>query len=232
MAKLTITWIIIFAAVWLLVGCGSPDVTAFTASQGLSLEIPSAERPILDGTISPGEWSGAYQTELSDGSELLMITADGYLFLGIKGKPDPVISICLDRGREIAILHSSAALGTAIYRQGENTWNQIQKFTWSNRFSTNSIEAQRAREKNLKKEGWAASTGRMGTPEDVEYQIAMPEGVIRLAVSTIGAPDYEEVAIWPADAADDCGNIQLLGGPIPDSAPFSPEGWMTVTAPP
>jgi hypothetical protein len=232
MAKLTITWIIIFAAAWLLVGCGSPDITAFTASQGLSIEIPSAERPILDGIISPGEWSGAYQTKFSSGSELMLITADGYLFLGIHGKPDPVTSICLDRGREVAILHSSAALGTAIYKLGENTWNQVQGFTWSNRFTTNSPEAQSAREANLKKDGWAASTGRMGTPEDVEYQIAMPEGIIRLAVSAIGAPDYEEVAIWPADAADDCRNIQLLQGPIPEIAQFSPEGWMIMTASP
>jgi len=228
MAKPTIKWIIIFAAAWLLVSCGSPEITA---SQGLSLEIPSAERPILDGTISPEEWSGAYQTELSGGGELLLVTADGYLFLGIRTKPDPVISICLDRGREIAILHSSAALGTAIYKQGENTWNQVQGFAWSNRFATNSPEAQSDRESILKRDGWAASTGRMGTPEDVEYQITIPKGVIRLAVSAIGAPDYEEVAIWPADAAG-CGNIQLLGGPIPDSAQFSPEGWMTVTTSP
>jgi hypothetical protein len=133
MAKPTITWIIIFLTAWLLVGCGSPEVTAITASQGLSLEIPRAEQPILDGTISPREWSGAYQTELSGGGELLLITADGYLFLGIRGKPEPVISICLDRGREVAILHSSAAIGTAIYKQGENTWDQVQGFTWSNR---------------------------------------------------------------------------------------------------
>jgi hypothetical protein len=232
MAKPTITWIIIFATSWLLVGCGSPEVTAITASQGLSLEIPRAEQPILDGIISPREWSGAYQTELSGGGELLLITADGYLFLGIRGKPEPVISICLDRGREVAILHSSAAIGTAIYKQGENTWDQVQGFTWSNRFTTNSPEAQSAREANLKRDGWAASTGRMGTPEDVEYQIAIPAGFLRLAVSAIGAPDYEEVAIWPADAADDCGNIQFLGGPIPESAQFSPEDWMTVTASP
>ena len=72
----------------------------------------------------------------------------------------------------------------------------------------------------------------MGTLEEVEFQIAIPDGFTRLAVSTIGAPDYEEVAVWPVNGDDDCGNIQLLAGPIPETAQFSPEGWMTVSAAP
>ncbi len=232
MSKPIIMSIIIYAAAWVLVGCNSPEVTIMPDLQDAALEIPSAEHPTLDGTISPGEWADAYQTELSDGGELLLLTADGFLYFSIRGKPEPVISICLDRGGEVAILHSSAALGTAVYQRGEGAWDQVQSFTWSNRYSTNSPEAQSDREEILAKEGWAASTGRMGTPEDVEFQIKMPEGYIRLAVSTIGAPDYDQVSKWPVNGTDDCGSIQLLGGPIPETAQFSPEDWMTVTAAP
>jgi hypothetical protein len=145
---------------------------------------------------------------MSGGGELLLMHEGGYLYIGIRAKPEPVTSICIDQGERVSILHSSAAIGTAIYKQGDAVWEMIQGFEWCCRETTDSPQAQESRSEHLELNGWMASNGRMGTPEDVEFKIYMPEGQLRLAVTSIGAPDYEEIAWWPVEMADDCRNPQ------------------------
>ena len=232
MARRFIGFITVFAVSSVLVGSVFAQSTTATASQDLVIVIPRGESPVLDGTLGSDEWSGACQAEFSDGSELFLMHAEGYLYLGIRGKRSPVTSICVDRGDEVAVLHSSAALGTAVYQEGDSVWEMVQPFLWSCRDTTNNARAVTARTEFLDREGWVASNGRMGTSEEIEYQIAIPDGALRLAVSAIGAPDYGNVAVWPTAVEDDCVNAQLLTGPIPEQVQFSPETWAVTRVPP
>ena len=232
MTRRTHGFVAVIVLSFVVVTFAQAQSTTATASQDLVIVIPRGESPVLDGTLGSDEWSGAYQAEFSDGSELFLMHAEGYLYLGIRGKRSPVTSISIDRGNEVAVLHSSAALGTAVYQQGESAWEMVQSFSWSCRDTTNNARAVTARTEFLEREGWVASNGRMGAPDEVEYQVAMPDGVLRLAVSAIGAPDYGEVAVWPTAVEDDCVNAQLLTGPIPDQVQFSPEAWAVTRVPP
>ncbi|MCJ7622410.1 MAG: formylglycine-generating enzyme family protein, partial [Anaerolineaceae bacterium] len=149
-----------------------------------SIIVPPGNPPIIDGTMSFGEWDNATVESFTDGSELFLIHADGYLYLGIQAETADMIggNIFINRGDEIVILHSSAALGTAIYQKAEDSWQQIQDFNWRCRETDRSDAAQTAHDAFLQQEGWLAANSRMGNPNELEYQIEMPEKNIRLAV--------------------------------------------------
>lgn len=198
----------------------------------LAIVVPPGNEATIDGVLSPDEWESAIQINLVDEGQLFLMHAGGYLYLGIKARPEPVTSICVDQSGQVSILHSSAALGTSIYQQGDTIWEQIKDFEWCCRDTTDSPQAQEARQTHLVKDGWVASNGRMGNPEEVEYQIAMPDDSLRLAVASIGAPNYSSVISWPEELVDDCSSLDMIGGPIPEQAQFSVEEWITLTISP
>ena len=72
-------------------------------------------------------------------------------------------------------------------------------------------------------EGWLAANGLMGTPNELEYQIKIPDQDFRIAVVYIKAtPPYEKVP-WPANLDDDC--IDPTPGGLPLRTEFSLEQW-------
>jgi hypothetical protein len=198
-------------------------------AKDLEYVVPPGTEAIIDGVLSEDEWKSAFQIDLVDEGQIFLMYAGGYLFLGIRAKPEPVTSICVDQAEQVSILHSSAAIGTAVYLLGDGVWEQIRGFEWCCRETTDSSQAQEARRTHLLQEGWIASNGRMGNPDEVEYQIAMPEGSLRLAVTSIGSPNYRSVLSWPEDLSGDCSRLEMLTGPIPEQAQFSVEDWMTIT---
>lgn len=206
--------------------------TLESESQELLVPVPLGSEASIDGVLDTEEWEAAMPIDLEGEGQLFLMHAGGYLYLGVKAKPEPVTSICIDQGEQVSILHSSAALGTAIYQRGDGAWEQVKEFEWCCRDVTDSPQAQEARQAQLLQDGWVASNGRMGNSEQVEYQIAFPGDSLRLAVNSIGAPDYESVISWPADLSDDCSNPEMLTGPIPEQVGFSPDQWITLTISP
>ena len=198
----------------------------------VAIQVPAGISPSVDGVLDSDEWEGAYQDELSDGGELYLMQDGDYLYVGVRatGAGSGVGSVCLIRDDAVAVLHSSAALGTAVYQRGDGDWQQTKAFSWRCRDVSDTPSAREERDRFLEEEGWLANNGRMGTPGVVEYRIAMPERSLRLAVSYIGPPSFDVVAHWPADLADDCTNVRMLQGPIPEQARFAPETWITVHA--
>jgi putative hemolysin len=198
-------------------------------SAGLIIAIPNANPPTLDGTLSPGEWDDAWRESFSDGSELFLKHAEGYLYLGIRANPADMIvgNIFVDHGDQVSILHSSAALGTAIYEKRSDGWERTQDFVWRCRDSSNSPSAQAAREKFFQEEGWLANISYMGTPQELEYKIAMPGGSLQLAVTFTPTSDVSVRIHWPVSLADDC--INAPQGRFPTVMQFSPSTWVTVT---
>jgi len=190
-----------------------------------SLLVPSGTPPTIDGSHSPGEWDTAAVETFADGSQMLLTQAEDFLYLGIRANESGMIAgnVFINRGDEIAILHTSAALGTAIYQIGEDGWQQIQDFAWCCRNTGNSESAQAERAEFLQEEGWLAANGRMGAPNELEYQIRISEQNIRLAVVfTRSTYPYEKVP-WPARLNDDC--ILPTPGGFPAELHFSPDQW-------
>lgn len=213
-----------------LVATPIPPALAPTALPGaLTVAVPQGNPPKLDGTLSPGEWDSARREKFSDGSELLLVQNGGYLYLSIRAHIQDVTawSVCLDRGGEIAVLHSSAALGTAVYKRTESGWQRTRAFAWTLRDTSNSETARQQRKRFLEKEGWLASLGTMGKPEEVEFQLAMPQSTLRLAVAFLLPPSFNRAALWPV-GLDDVRNMGLLRGDAPAQARFSPERWAEV----
>jgi hypothetical protein len=63
----------------------------------------------------------------------------------------------------------------------------------------------------------------MGIPNELEYQIKIPERNFRLAITYIKAiPPYEKIP-WPQQIADD--TILSTPGRLPAELQFSPEQW-------
>jgi hypothetical protein len=178
--------------------------------------------------MSPGEWDNARVETFSDGSELFLMYSEGYLYLGIRANtPEMIVgNVFVGRGDEIAILHSSAALGTAIYQKGAGSWHQIQDFVWRCRDTDNSEAAQAEREAFLREEHWVAANAWMGSPNELEYQIELTQEALRLAANFIRASNPNVKIPWPTDLDDDC--TSPTPGSMPEQLHFSPERWATI----
>ncbi len=189
------------------------------------IDVPLGDSPTIDGTHSSGEWDAATVETFADGSELLRMQADGYLYVGIRAVDSGMIAanVFIQSGEEIIIMHSSAALGTAIYQKNADSWQQTQDFTWQCRSTSLGDAAQAERDEFLQQEGWVAANSRMGTPNELEYQIKIPDQDIRIAVVYIKATHpYEEIP-WPPDLEDD--TIMPTPGGLPETSNFSLEQW-------
>lgn len=184
----------------------------------LRLDVPLGNPPSIDGKLSPDEWSGARTVNLADG-ELLFMHDGTYLYLGIRSHVRGLGSICVDRGDRVAVLHASASLGTSIYERSSEGWERTRDFAWTRSYGS-----------HLEREGWLASDANMGVGGEMEYQIMMPEGAMRLAVTYLKGDDFTSPTVWPAHLADDCRKIELLQGYAPTRMQLSPETWMTVVA--
>ena len=200
------------------------------ASTDLIITIPNGNPPILDGTISSGEWIDARQELFSDGSELLMMHHEGYLYLGIRANTPGMIAgnIFVNHKNQVSIFHASAALGTAIYEKKSDKWEQTQAFSWRCRGTSNSPSAIAEREAFLQQENWLASNSRMGTPQELEYKIAIPNDSLHLTITFTRASDTSTRIYWPVGLADDC--IVSPQGEFPTTLQFSPSTWITLIA--
>ena len=196
-----------------------------------TLVAPLGSEALIDGILDQKEWEDAMKIDLADQSEIFLMQAGGYIYLGIKAKPEPVTSICLDQGEQVLILHSSAAIGTAVYELRDATWQQVRDFEWCCRETADSPQAQDARQAHLQADGWIANNGRLGNPDEVEFKISQPGDSLRLAVNSIGAPDYRSILSWPDGLDDDCSSREMIAGPIPEQAQFVLNEWITVWIP-
>jgi len=137
-------------------------------------------------------------------------------------------NIFVNQNDQVLILHSSAALGTAIYAERSETWEQIQAFSWQCRSTNNSPSSINERESFFQHEHWVANNSRMGTPQELEYKIAMPDDSLRLAVTFTRASDTSTRIYWPVSLEDDC--TKAPQGEFPTSMYFAPSTWITVMA--
>jgi hypothetical protein len=200
------------------------------AGQWLVFSQPGSA-PIIDGTISPGEWDHALHELLSDGSELFFIHDQEALYVGIKAASTEMIAanIFIETQDLVHILHSSAALGTAVYEDGPDNWSRRQNFDWCCRTSGNNNTAINERAQFLRAENWVAANSRTGTPNHLEYQIEFADNASRVAVSFMRSSDPDKRIFWPEELED--GSTKAYPGGLPAEIEFSPEEWTSLTVP-
>jgi hypothetical protein len=176
--------------------------------------------------LGPEEWSAAYVVIFSDGSELLLMRDAEHLYLAIRGTTEEMIAanVYTEEAGEVIIRHASAALGTARYQPGEDQWLKAQDFQWRCRATDNSEASRAERRAFLDQEGWLAANSRMGTPNELEYQIEIAEERLSLAVAFMRTSDPDRRIFLPLDLADD--TTQPTPGGLPETRMFSPETWL------
>jgi hypothetical protein len=196
-----------------------------------TLSVPQASPPTIDGTLAPGEWDKAHVETFADGSELLLMHDQGYLYLGIRSNtPEMIVgNIHLNQGDEIRILHTSAALGTAVYQRGAESWQQTQAFNWRCRRTDDSDAAQAERDAFLQDEGWVSVNSRGGTPNELEYKIQVAGKSIRLAANLLRSSAANDKVPWPSDLDDDCVKPTPRG--LPEEMHFAPKRWVAIGVP-
>jgi len=217
--------LIVLVAVVLMcsTGCREKDAA--------SLSVPRGTPVTIDGTMTPGEWDPARVEAFADGSELFLMHDQGYLYLAIRSNtPEMIVgNIFLSEGDKVRILHTSAALGTAVYQRGVESWQQTQAFNWRCRRTDRSDAAQAERDTFLQDEGWVSINSRVGTPNELEYKIQLSGRSIRLAANLLrsSAPDVK--VAWPPDLDDDC--VKPTPGGLPAEMHFSPDRWAAIGFP-
>lgn len=157
---------------------------------------------------------------------MLMQDSD-YWYLGIRSVTPEMIgaNVFVADGEQVRILHTSAALGTAVYQQNGDIWQQTQDFNWQCRDTGNSEAAQAKRAAYLQENGWLAANSRMGTPNELEYQIELTSDLECIAVSVFRSSTPNERAFWPPTLND--ATIRPNPGGLQKEMNFSPEQWTT-----
>jgi hypothetical protein len=202
-------------------GCSAPAVPERQIET-----FPQRIPVMIDGILSPGEWDIAYVETFEDGSELFLMWDAEYLYLAIHGSSEEMIAanVYTEENGEVIIHHASAALGTAIYQSGENVWLKTQDFEWECRATDQSEVSQRERSAFLKEEGWLAANSRMGTPNELEYQIKVSGEEVTLAVAFMRSSEPEQRVVLPLNIADD--TTRPTPGGLPETRIFLPGTWM------
>ena len=218
---------VLLIALWPAAG---PAIAADGPAESAALSVPRGSAPTLDGVLAPDEWKDARRIAIP-GGEILLQHASGSLYVGLRTTGRAVGSICVDRGDQIAVFHSSAALGTAVYARADTGWRLTRAFAWRCRNQAASAGATAEREAFWQAEQWLANNALTGTPGEMEYRIAMPAGSLRLAIGFLRMSDHI-LMFWPAEVSDDSRSLDLIGGDAPGTLEFLPEEWITVrTAP-
>jgi len=189
-----------------------------------SVCVPAGLPVVLDGVLGDEEWGDALAIPISDAVTLHLKCVDGALCLGVRAPEMGVGNLLIADGDSVRILHSSAALGTAVYEPAGDAWRLKADFVWRCRSLGASEVANAERKEFLEADGWLASTAYMGNPGDLEYQIAVDAQPMRIAFLWLPVSDPRSVLSWPAGVSQD-----LIPGPIPSAAHFDVSEWATVT---
>lgn len=202
-------------------------LTIQTVASAQTILVPKGVPIVMDGNYSSGEWQDALRQELTGGGEIFLKHDDAHLYVCLRGTKTGWGHIYVAHGDTIYVLHTSAALGTAIYRRrNSEVWRPVQGFSWTMRSTALSEEAQTARKRFLESHGWVATTVRMGTPETLEFKIALnmfERETTSCAALFASAPDSPQY--WPQSLQDDCLAEDLVRGNTPAGLKFNRESW-------
>jgi len=201
----------------IVASCTSSEPVTSTISPGRVLSVASGEAPTIDGVMEAGEWDGATSTVMTDGSPLRWMHSDEALYVALEGGGLGAVNLAIATGDEIWILHSSAALGSALYTRDESTWRLTHGFSWCCRSTADDT----GRQALLDEEGWQANIGFAGDIGLVEYAVVLPwvDGLVAVSYQT----ESSDPAYWPTDLSGDA-EADLIG-PWAEPKDFNVDEW-------
>jgi hypothetical protein len=191
----------------------------------LALQSPA---PVLDGTITPGEWDHATHVTGSTGLEVHTSVTDTATYVAVRGTGAGFPHIALMHGDTVLILHASAALGTARYAGAGDSMRLVQPFAYSVRRTGMDVEAQAERDAFYLREGWVATTARMGAPGETEFKIARSRGGPGQPIAVAYWSERSGVQHWPAALADAVVVERVVQGHLPEEAVFFVAEWGSI----
>jgi hypothetical protein len=179
--------------------------------------------PSVDGVLGADEWANARREELVGGGEVRLRRLGNTLYVAVSGPAPGIASLCLGDGDGVAILHASAALGTARYQQKGNGWTLANGFDWKVRESGQAAPSTAERDAFFSAEGWLANSSSTGAPVR-EFRIRLDANRRNLGVAYL-VTGSRKIAYWPASMADDCRAEELIMGNTPAILKFTPGHW-------
>lgn len=204
----------------------APPATTTTTTEPpaeeILISVPSAPPPNVDGTVGEIEWAGAASATMSDGATVLFMRDNEVLYTAVVGSEIGSVNVVIATTNQVSILHSSAALGSAVYETAGSVWDLVHGFSWCCR---NAADAT-ASDELLAAEGWKANIGYAGDPGVVEYTIAIPWQETSVAISSLR--DDADKGFWPATLSAEAQD-QLIGVP-PDQRSYNVTEWATLVA--
>jgi hypothetical protein len=179
-------------------------LTTTTQPAGQIVVVPELAAATIDGVLTNGEWDGAATFEMSDATPIRLMQNDGTLYLSVEGTELGSVNVVMALDDEIWILHSSAALGSALYESGPDEWELVHGFNWCCRDGGD-------------------TAGRLALLEEE----ASPWAGALVAVSSVRSDEHN--GFWPADLSNEA-RLQLIGAPQPTRAFNTPEWALLQTA--
>lgn len=183
------------------------------AHQPPEIRVPQRSPAVIDGRLSPGEWTGAYETDLPNESHLWLQHDGAYLYLAVWPPSTGYPSVCVTVGDTIRVLHASAALASSVYTRDGAHWTQRKPFTFALRSGDIGPAGQTAQRSYLAAERWVASNNAMsGVEHEMKWSLSlMDRHDLRLALGVYVAAG-DQVAGWPSGASDGCTAAKTVQG--------------------
>lgn len=213
-----------------LAGCMGEDRAVQSPTQeqeGSSPEDPFFG-PAIDGSIEIEEWNRAKVFSFDNGAELYLLISGKHLYLAIQAEAGEMIAgnVFLENDGQVSVLHTSAALGTALYQKQGEGYQMDRDFEWCCRSRVENEASRKAREEFYGEEGWLGINSFLGSQNELEYKILLQDYSGALAVNFIYADGEGEKQVWPVGLDD--GVAQPTTGGFPEILEFSIDDWITV----
>jgi hypothetical protein len=179
----------------------------------------------------------AQQASLINGGEVTVRRDGAILHVSIVGPRAGLASLCVGDATQVRILHASAAVGDALFEKADGGWKLKHGFEWRLRDAAPGSTAAAASvptsasandpEAYFAEKGWVANADRGGSaPRNFRIRITDRTQYLGVTFLAVGAP--MTVSYWPATLDDDCRQIKIGQGHLPEVAQFKPETWMRV----
>jgi hypothetical protein len=179
----------------------------------------------------------AQQATLINGGDVMVRRDGSILHVSIVGPRAGLASLCVGDATQVRILHASAAVGDALFEKADSGWKLKHGFEWRLRDaapgSTSAAASAPASasaddpEAYFAEKGWVANANRGGSAPR-NFRIRVTDRTQYLGVTFLAVGEPMTVSYWPATLDDDCRQMKIGQGHLPEVAQFKPETWTRV----
>lgn len=228
MLKIFYKKIVIPAALLLLFSAVS-DLTAQKKNDRKIKLKKTAAAIITDGKIGIAEWRDAQEFSLMGGGKIFFKYDGALLHVGVRGLEKGWCHLYLtaDAGKEIRVLHASAALGAVVYRHAaKNSWQPENSFEWNLREKVFDEQTVKKFDAYLAENSWKANNNNIGGGNEIEFSIKIEMAKRKnYKLAAVYTSDGKTLQFFPAALADDALNLELLYGKTPPNLDFKVKNW-------